>query len=140
MRFRAASVSVVLVKTTPSKNRSIKQNSNRLAAYLATGIGAGLVAMPTADAAIVTIDITTTGFGIDGPNAGLSPNGNTLKSGLKISRFSIGRCRETRFFKNQRLAILHSHWQESEISWIFWFKVLILRFSCGFTPSGFFQV
>jgi hypothetical protein len=32
------------------------------------------------------------------------------------------------------------HWQESEISWIFWFKVLIVRFSCGFTPSGFFRV
>jgi hypothetical protein len=73
------------MKTSPSKNRSIKQNSNRLAAYLATGIGAGLVAMPTADAAIVTIDITTTGFGIDGPNAGLSPDGNTLKPNFPIS-------------------------------------------------------
>ena len=62
------------MKTTHSNKRSIKQNSNRLAAYLATGIGAGLVATPVADAAIVTIDITDTGFNLDGPNAGLSPS------------------------------------------------------------------
>jgi hypothetical protein len=60
------------MKTTHSNQRSLKQNSNRLAAYLATGIGAGIVATPVAEAAIVTIDITTNGFGIDGPNAGLS--------------------------------------------------------------------
>ena len=60
------------MKTTHSNKRSIKQNSNRLAAYLATGIGAGIVATPVAEAAIVTIDITSTGFGIDGVNAGLS--------------------------------------------------------------------
>ena len=59
------------MKTTHSNNRSLKQNSNRLAAYLATGIGAGLVATPVAEAAIVTIDITSSGFGLDGPNAGL---------------------------------------------------------------------
>ena len=59
------------MKTAHSKNRSLKQNSNRLAAYLATGIGTGLVATPAADAAIVTIDITSTGFDLDGVNAGL---------------------------------------------------------------------
>ena len=59
------------MKTTLSNNRSLKQNSNRLGAYLATGIGVGLVATPVAEAAIVTIDINSTGFGIDGPNAGL---------------------------------------------------------------------
>jgi hypothetical protein len=59
------------MKTTHSNQRSIKQNSNRLAAYLATGIGAGIVATPVADAAIVTIDITSTGFDLDGVNAGL---------------------------------------------------------------------
>ena len=72
MRFRAAFVSTPLMKTTHSNKRSIKQNSNRLAAYLATGIGAGIVATPVADAAIVTIDITDTGFDLDGPNAGVS--------------------------------------------------------------------
>ena len=71
MRFRAASVSTPPMKTTHSNKRSIKQNSNRLAAYLATGIGAGMVATPVADAAIVTIDITDTGWDLDGPNAGL---------------------------------------------------------------------
>jgi hypothetical protein len=60
------------MKTNPSTNRSLRQNSNRLAAYLATGIGAGLVATPVAEAAIVTIDLTSTGFNLDGVNAGLS--------------------------------------------------------------------
>jgi hypothetical protein len=60
------------MKTTHSNKRSLKQNSNRLAAYLATGIGAGIVATPAADAAIVNIDLTDTGFNIDGVNAGLS--------------------------------------------------------------------
>ena len=72
MRFSAAFVSKTAMKTTHSNKRSIKQNSNRLAAYLATGIGTGLVATPVADAAIVTIDITDTGFNLDGPNAGVS--------------------------------------------------------------------
>ena len=47
------------MKTNRSNNRSLKQNSNRLAAYLATGIGAGLVATPQADAAIITIDLAS---------------------------------------------------------------------------------
>ena len=72
------------MKTNHAKNRSIKQNSNRLAAYLATGIGAGLVATPSADAAIVTIDITSTGFDLDGPNAGVSPGGSTNKNHFPI--------------------------------------------------------
>jgi len=63
------------MKSSLSKNRSIKQNSNRLAAYLATGIGAGLVATPVADAAIVTIDLSATGFNLTGVNAGLSYGG-----------------------------------------------------------------
>ena len=86
MRFRAAFVSKVPMKTTHSNKRSIKQNSNRLAAYLATGIGAGLVATPVADAAIVTIDITDTGFNLDGPNAGLilGPTSYTFKDNFPI--------------------------------------------------------
>jgi hypothetical protein len=85
MRFRAAFVSKTAMKTNPSTDRSLRQNSNRLAAYLATGIAAGLVATPVAEAAIVTIDITTTGFGIDGPNAGISPGGLTLKNNFPVS-------------------------------------------------------
>ena len=77
MRFRAAFVSKAQMKSSHSNNRSLKQNSNRLAAYLATGIGAGLVATPVAEAAIVTIDITSTGFGIDGVNAGVSYGAST---------------------------------------------------------------
>jgi hypothetical protein len=73
------------MKTTHSNKRSIKQNSNRLAAYLATGIGAGLVATPSADAAIVNIDLTSTGFDLDGVNAGLSPNSSTIKPNFPIS-------------------------------------------------------
>jgi hypothetical protein len=72
------------MKTSPSKNRSIKQNSNRLAAYLATGIGVGLAATPAADAAIVLIDITSTGFDLDGINAGVSPGGSTNKNHFPI--------------------------------------------------------
>ena len=76
------------MKTTHSNKRSIKQNSNRLAAYLATGIGTGLVATPVADAAIVTIDITSTGWDLDGVNVGLilgnSPSSNTFKENFPI--------------------------------------------------------
>jgi hypothetical protein len=72
MSFRAAFVTTAPMKATHSNKRSITQNSNRLAAYLASGIGAGLVATPVADAAIVTIDLTSNGFGLDGVNAGLS--------------------------------------------------------------------
>ena len=60
------------MKTNRSNNRSLKQNSNRLAAYLATGIGAGIVATPQADAAIIGINVGPSGFNIEGVNAGLS--------------------------------------------------------------------
>jgi len=42
-------------------------------------------------------------------DGGICAVGNLLKGGLKISRLQIGRCRETRFFKKQWLANLHSH-------------------------------
>ena len=67
-----------------TNRKSTVKHSNRLAAYLATGIGAGLVATPAADAAIVTIDITSTGFDLDGPNAGVSPGGSTNKNHFPI--------------------------------------------------------
>jgi hypothetical protein len=85
MRFRAAFVTTDPMKATHSNKRSITQNSNRLAAYLATGIGAGLVATPAAKAAIVNIDLTDTGFNLDGVNAGLSPNSSTTKPNFPIS-------------------------------------------------------
>ena len=85
MRFRAALVSKTPMKTTHANKRSIKQNSNRLAAYLATGIGAGLVATPAAEAVIVNIDLTSTGFDLDGENAGVSPGSTTSKPNFPIS-------------------------------------------------------
>jgi hypothetical protein len=80
-----APLSTIPMKANHSKNRSLKQNSNRLAAYLATGIGAGLVATPAADAAIVNIDLTSTGFNLLGVNAGISPGGYTSKNPFPIS-------------------------------------------------------
>ena len=85
MRFRAAFVSKAQMKSSHSNKRSIKQNSNRLAAYLATGIGTGLVATPSADAAIVNIDLTSTGFNLLGPNAGLSNGSSTYKPNFPVS-------------------------------------------------------
>jgi hypothetical protein len=73
------------MKASPSKNRSLTQNSYRLAAYLATGIGAGIVATPVAEAAIVLIDLTSTGFDLDGVNAGLSDGGYSDLHNFPIS-------------------------------------------------------
>lgn len=70
------------MNTRISHKCSLKQTSNRLATYLATGIGAGLVATPAAEAAIVNIDITSTGFDLDGVNAGVS-------GGRNISNFPV---------------------------------------------------
>jgi hypothetical protein len=47
--------------------------SARLAAYLATGVGASMVGTPDAEAAVVAIDLTSTGgFNITGTNGGVS--------------------------------------------------------------------
>lgn len=48
------------------------KQSARLGAYLAAGLGASTVATPTADAAIVNINIGPTGFNIGGINGGLN--------------------------------------------------------------------
>jgi hypothetical protein len=48
------------------------KSSARLGAYLATGIGASTVAISNSDAAVVNINIGSSGFNIDGINAGLS--------------------------------------------------------------------
>jgi hypothetical protein len=85
MRLMDAPLLTTPMKTNLSKNRSLKPNSSRLAVYLATGIGAGLVATPVADAAIVNIDLTNTGFNLDGVNAGLSFGSYTDKQNFPIS-------------------------------------------------------
>jgi len=58
-------------KATRSR-KSTAKSSARLGAYLATGISASTVAISSSDAAIVQIDIGSTGFNMDGINAGLS--------------------------------------------------------------------
>ena len=79
MRFRAAFVSKTSMKTTLSNNRSRKQNSNRLGAYLAAGLAASGAATTTSEAAIITIDLTNVeGHNFTGPNAGLSAGGRTI--------------------------------------------------------------
>ena len=58
-------------KATGTRKFTAK-SSARLGVYLATGIGASTVAISSSDAAIVQIDIGSTGFNMDGINAGLS--------------------------------------------------------------------
>jgi hypothetical protein len=62
---------ITMNKATCS-SKSIANPSARLGAYLAAGIGASTVATPTADAAIVNIDIGPTGFNIGGVNGGVA--------------------------------------------------------------------
>jgi len=66
-------------KQARSRKSTAKQSA-RLGAYLAAGLGASTVATPTADAAIVIIDIGPTGFNIGGVNGGLAPGGETTKT------------------------------------------------------------
>ena len=66
-----------------SSRARYKCSAARLSAYLTAGIGTALVATPQADAAIVLIDITS--FGLDGPNAGVSPGSSTAKPNFPIS-------------------------------------------------------
>ena len=101
------------MKTAHPKNRSLKQNSNRLAAYLATGIGAGIVATPMAEAAIVTIDLTSSGFDLDGPNAELSSGSYTFRTDFPISG-------------GGRLEVLNGYW-----SWLGLYGFSGIRFAVG---------
>ena len=59
------------MNTQARTRKSSAKHSARLGAYLATGIGASTVAISSSDAAIVQIDIGSTGFNMDGINAGL---------------------------------------------------------------------
>jgi|GEM_PF-917143 len=82
------------MKKTPSYRRLAK-SPTRLASYLATGVGAGLLATPQADAAIVNIDLTNmSGANFTGVNAGRTSgssgsfllslaNGNLFRPNLK---------------------------------------------------------
>jgi len=59
----------------PSPHRSKKssaQQTARLGVYLAAGLGVSGAAMSTSEAAIVIIDISSSGFNIEGVNAGLA--------------------------------------------------------------------
>ena len=60
--------------------KSITKHSARLGAYLAAGIGAAAATAPTADAAIVLIDIGPGGFNIGGINAGLANGTDTTRN------------------------------------------------------------
>jgi len=60
------------MKNQTHARKSFAKQSARLGAYLATGISASSVAISNSDAAIVNIDIGSTGFNMDGINAGLS--------------------------------------------------------------------
>jgi len=84
VRYAEAPVLSSAAISIHATNRSLKQISNHLAAYLATGIGAGLVATPAADAAIVNIDLSATGFNLLGVNAGVSPGSSTSKNHFPI--------------------------------------------------------
>jgi hypothetical protein len=74
--------------------------SARLAAYLAAGVGASMVGTPDAEAAVVAIDLTNLGSGINvtGANAGLASPGFRVASNwlgantgtLSVYRNSIG--------------------------------------------------
>lgn len=60
------------MNTQARTRKSSAKHSARLGAYLATGISASTVAISSSDAAIIQIDIGSTGFNMDGINAGLS--------------------------------------------------------------------
>lgn len=70
------------MNTQARTRKSSAKHSARLGAYLATGISASTVATSTSDAAIVMLNIGSTGFNIDGVNGGLNPN-----TYLEISNF-----------------------------------------------------
>lgn len=62
------------MNTQARTRKSSAKHSARLGAYLATGISASTVATSTSNAAIVMLNIGSTGFNIDGVNGGLNPN------------------------------------------------------------------
>jgi hypothetical protein len=65
--------------------RSISTSASRLGGYLAVGVGAGVLGTSAADAGIINIDITSTGFDIDGVNAGVSAGTKVTKANFPFS-------------------------------------------------------
>jgi hypothetical protein len=60
-------------------------SASRLGGYLAVGVGAGVLGTSAADAGIINIDITSTGFDIDGVNAGLSSGSTVTKTNFPFT-------------------------------------------------------
>jgi hypothetical protein len=65
--------------------RFISASASRLGGYLAVGVGAGVLGTSAADAGIINIDITSTGFDIDGVNAGLSSGSTVTKTNFPFT-------------------------------------------------------
>lgn len=72
-------------RPTPSGLRTAGASASRLGGYLAVGVGAGVLGTWPADAGIITIDITSTGFDIDGVNAGLSSGSTVTKTNFPFT-------------------------------------------------------
>lgn len=61
---------------TKSSRTARKLSLSKLGGYVATTVGAGVLATPSAEAAVIAIDIGPTGFNIAGINAGLPAGGS----------------------------------------------------------------
>ena len=72
-------------RPTPSDLRTAVASASRLGGYLAVGVGAGVLGTAPADAGIINIDITSTGFDIDGVNAGLSSGSTVTKTNFPFT-------------------------------------------------------
>lgn len=72
-------------RPTPCGPRTAVASASRLGSYLAVGVGAGVLGTSPADAGIINIDITSTGFNIDGVNAGLSSGSTVTKTNFPFT-------------------------------------------------------
>ena len=72
-------------RRTPCRLRTVGASASRLGGYLAVGVGAGVLGTAPADAGIINIDITSTGFDIDGVNAGLSSGSTVTKTNFPFT-------------------------------------------------------
>jgi hypothetical protein len=72
-------------RPTPCGLRTAVASASRLGGYLAVGVGAGVLGTSPADAGIINIDITSTGFDIDGVNAGLSSGSTAIKTNFPFT-------------------------------------------------------
>jgi hypothetical protein len=68
-----------------SRDHLRANTSIRLASYLAAGIGASVLGNTSSEAAIINIDISDSGFNIDGVNAGLSEGSKITKNNFPLS-------------------------------------------------------